>query len=86
MLFSLLGRDRMIKLYQFETCPFCIKVRKKLDELNLNYETVEVSRDRAKRTKIKELSGQIKVPVLEDSDGTVVYDSSRIVEYLEDNY
>ncbi|SDC47951.1 MULTISPECIES: glutathione S-transferase N-terminal domain-containing protein [unclassified Candidatus Frackibacter] len=76
----------MIKLYQFETCPFCIKVRKKLDELNLNYETVEVSRDRAKRTKIKELSGQIKVPVLEDSDGTVVYDSSRIVEYLEDNY
>jgi len=76
----------MIKLYQFETCPFCIKVRKKLDELNLNYETVEVPRDRVKRIKIKELSGQIKVPVLEDSDGTVVYDSSRIVEYLEDNY
>ncbi|WP_078809195.1 glutathione S-transferase family protein [Selenihalanaerobacter shriftii] len=76
----------MMKLYQFETCPFCIKVRNKLDELGLDYETIETPRDRDKRTKVKELTGQILVPVLEDNDGTVVYDSSRIVEYLDEQY
>ncbi len=76
----------MIKLYQFQTCPFCIKVRKKLDQLGLEYETIDVPKDRSKRTKIKELSGQIKVPVLQDTDGTVVNDSKKIIEYLEENY
>ncbi|OCL25545.1 glutaredoxin [Orenia metallireducens] len=76
----------MIKLYQFETCPFCAKVRNKLDELELEYEKIEVPKDREKRTKIKELSGQIKVPVIEDSDGTVVNDSAKIIEYLEEKY
>ncbi|GAB6099369.1 glutathione S-transferase N-terminal domain-containing protein [Halanaerocella petrolearia] len=76
----------MIKLYQFETCPFCAKVRRKLDGLNLDYEKVEVPKDKDKRTTIKELSGQIKVPVIQDSDGTVVHDSSEIVDYLEENY
>ncbi|PRX35650.1 glutathione S-transferase-like protein [Orenia metallireducens] len=76
----------MIKLYQFETCPFCAKVRNKLDEMGLEYEKIEVPKDREKRTKIKELSGQIKVPVIEDSDGTVVNDSAKIIEYLEEKY
>ncbi|MCK8828213.1 glutathione S-transferase N-terminal domain-containing protein [Natroniella acetigena] len=76
----------MIKLYQFESCPYCVKVRRKLDQLGLDYEKVEVSRDRSQRAKIKELSGQIKVPVIEDSDGTVVNDSAKIVEYLEEKY
>ena len=76
----------MIILHQFESCPFCAKVRRKLEELDLEYEKREVPRNREERTTIKELSGQIKVPVIEDSDGTVVNDSSEIVEYLEENY
>ncbi len=76
----------MIKLYQFETCPFCKKVRDKMDSMGLEYEKIEVPKDRDKRTELKELSGQIKVPVIQDSDGTVVNDSAKIIEYLEDNY
>ncbi|WP_408955065.1 glutathione S-transferase N-terminal domain-containing protein [Natroniella sp. ANB-PHB2] len=76
----------MIKLYQFESCPYCVKVRRKLNQLDLEYEKIEVPRERSKRTKIKELSGQIKVPVIEDSDGTVVNDSVKIIEYLEKKY
>ena len=72
-------------LHQFQACPFCKKVRRKLEELNLKYETREVPQDRSKRTTIKELSGQLKVPVLED-DEKVIWDSSAIVEYLEENY
>jgi glutathione S-transferase len=76
----------MIELYQFQMCPYCRKVRRKLDELDLEHKTIEVPRDRDKRTTIKELSGQIKVPVIQDGDGTVVYDSSDIIDYLEENY
>lgn len=76
----------MIKLYQFESCPFCAKVRKKLNKLDLEYEKIEVPKDKSKRTTIKELSGQLKVPVLQDSDGTVVNDSSQINDYLEETY
>ncbi|MGM0471231.1 MAG: glutathione S-transferase family protein [Bacillota bacterium] len=76
----------MITLYQFQSCPYCMKVRDKLDELDLEYETIEVPHAKEDRTTIKELSGQIKVPVLEDSDGTVVHDSVAIIDYLEKNY
>ncbi|GAB6138668.1 glutathione S-transferase N-terminal domain-containing protein [Halanaerobaculum tunisiense] len=76
----------MIKLYEFATCPFCAKVRRKLDELDVEYEKIEVPKDKSKRTTIKELSGQLKVPVLQDSDGTVVNDSSKINDYLEETY
>ncbi len=76
----------MIKLYQFASCPYCKRVRRKLDELDLEYKKIEVPRDRSQRTTIKELSGQLKVPVLQDEDGTVVYDSKRINKYLERQY
>ncbi|MGM0501974.1 MAG: glutathione S-transferase family protein [Bacillota bacterium] len=72
-------------LHQFQSCPYCIKVRNKLEELGLDYETREVPRDRSQRNKIKELSGQLKVPVLEDGE-QVIHDSTAIVRYLEENY
>ena len=72
-------------LHQFESCPYCKRVRRELDELGLDYETREVPKDKSKRTTIKELSGQLKVPVLEDGD-TVVNDSKVIVDYLQENY
>ena len=72
-------------LHQFESCPYCKRVRQKLFELGLDYETREVPKDKSKRTTIKELSGQLKVPVLEDGD-KVVNDSKVIVDYLEENY
>jgi len=72
-------------LHQFQSCPFCRKVRKKLAELDLDYETREVPRNKAQRTTIKELSGQIKVPVLEDGD-QVIHDSTDIINYLEEEY
>jgi glutathione S-transferase len=72
-------------LHQFQSCPFCRKVRNKLAELDLDYETREVPRNKAQRTTIKELSGQIKVPVLEDGD-QVIHDSTDIINNLEEEY
>ena len=72
----------MLKLYQFEYCPYCAKVRKKLDELGLKYEKIEV--DPKNKPKIViELGGT--VPVIDDN-GRIMNESDDIVAYLEKNY
>lgn len=50
-----------LTLYQYESCPFCCKVRAMLDYYGLSYDIVEV--DTLKRTQIK-WSAYKKVPIL----------------------
>ncbi len=74
-----------IKLYQFERCPYCTKVRGTLEAKGIEYEKIEVPLDREQRTELMEVSGQYMVPVLVDGD-TVLKDSSAIIDYLNDKY
>lgn len=74
-----------MKLYELAMCPYCDKVRKRLDALGLEYESVKVPKPHSEREEVHELSGQRSVPILVDGD-EVVSDSSRIVDYLEENY
>ncbi len=73
----------MIKLYQYEMCPYCAKVRKKLAELHLEYDKVEVDPTN-KPDIVKEANNGI-VPVLDD-DGNIVVESDVIVDYLQNKY
>ena len=77
-----------IKLYELDGCPYCMKVRRKLDELGLDYESVKVPSSHAKRDEVKEISGQTGVPVLVDDENGVegMPESNDIVEYLEETY
>ncbi len=75
----------MIRLYQLERCPWCAAVRQGLANVGVDYEIVEVTRDRATRNEVQDLTGQPIVPVLVDGD-TVVWDSRRIVRYLYSTY
>lgn len=74
-------------LYQFEMCPYCAKVRNKLDNLGLEYEKVNVShnRDDALRKELLEKSGVATVPVLK-ADNKYIGESSDIIEFLEQNF
>ena len=74
-----------IKLYQFESCPYCTKVRGTLEGKGIEYEKIEVPLDREQRSELLEVSGQYMVPVLVDGD-TVIKDSSAIIDYLNDKY
>ncbi len=76
-----------ITLYQFETCPFCAKVRAKLEEKGLDYKKVNVPQDRESvlRKEIAEKSGVSTVPVIE-IDGKWMGESDAIVNYLEKNF
>lgn len=77
-----------IELYQLETCPFCAKVRSKLDELDLDYTTVNVTPP--DRPEVAEVTGgETMVPVIKDPN-TEQFDwmneSGDIVDYLEETY
>lgn len=77
-----------IELYELEGCPFCAKVKQKLADLELEYESHMVARSHAEREQVKEVSGQTGVPVLVDHDHGVegLPESSDIIEYLERTY
>jgi glutathione S-transferase len=77
-----------LKLYEVGGCPFCIRVRRKLDELGLEYESITVPRSHRQRTEVEEISGQTGVPVLVDPDHGVdgMPESADIVAYLEETY
>jgi len=68
-----------LRLYHFEACPYCEKVRYALKRLELRYESTEI--DPSDRTSVRALSGQDKVPVLADGE-VAVHDSTRILRYL----
>src|SRR5919206_1210017 len=76
-----------MKLYDYPQCPFGQKVRIVLAEKELSYELVNVDlrRGEQKRPEFLKLNPFGKVPVLVDDD-VVVYDSTIINEYLEDEY
>jgi glutaredoxin 3 len=77
-----------LELYELEGCPYCAKVRQKLDELDLHYESRTVPRSHAARTDVEAISGQTGVPVLVDEDNGVdgMAESDDIVAYLETEY
>src|SRR5205823_12860394 len=77
----------MLKLYDYPDCPFCQKVRVVLAEKDLEYEKifVDLRRQEQKMPEFLRLNPYGKVPVLVDED-EVVYDSTIINEYLEDEY
>lgn len=77
--------DTGIVLYQAEWCPYCARVRAKMTDLLLDYKTVNVPRDHAERTIVKEVSGQTGIPVMVDGD-TVLDDDDTIIPYLEKKY
>lgn len=77
----------MLELFQFEECPHCAKVRRKLHELGLDWVSREVPEDRSKRDRVIRISGQPLVPVLLDPEHSmVVTEADDICAYLDETY
>jgi len=77
-----------ITLYELPGCPYCAKVVDKLDELGLEYDSIEVPRSHGERTEVEEVSGQTGVPVIIDDEHGIdgMAESDDIVDFLEENY
>lgn len=79
---------RNLTLYQYRTCPFCMKVRRELARLSLRIEKRDAQHDPAARRELERQGGQIKVPCLRiaEADGrhTWLYESAAIIRYLNE--
>ena len=74
-----------MKLYQAEWCPFSHRVRAKLTELGIDYETINVPASTKNRDELEEIAGTRSIPVLVDGE-RVITDSGEAISYLEQNY
>lgn len=77
-------------LYQYQTCPFCIKVRQEMRRLSLNIQRVDAQPQGPDRTALLQHGGQAKVPCLKITDPSGssqwLYDSDKIVAYLRGRF
>lgn len=77
-----------LEIYELPGCPFCAKVKSKLSELDVEYESHTVPARHSDRDTVREISGQTSVPVIVDEDHGIegMPESDDIVEYLESTY
>jgi len=76
-----------LALYQYASCPFCMRVRRAIHDLGIEVEVRDTLEDAARARELVEATGQRTVPVLriEEPDGTVRWmpESADIVAYLQ---
>ena len=72
-----------IKLYTGKYCPYCIRVKRELERLGLDYEAVQADADG--RAEVMRLSGQRAIPILTIGDEVLV-DSTHIIRELRKRY
>lgn len=77
-------------LYQFKTCPFCIRVRQEMRRLSLNIECLDAQPEGIHRDALLRGGGEVKVPCLriKEENGTErwLFESGKIIEYLRNRY
>lgn len=68
-----------IKLYSTPTCPWCSMTRKYFDTRNVQYQDIDVTKDRNAVEEMVAKSGQRGVPVI-DIDGSIIigFDKERV--------
>lgn len=64
-------------------CPYCVVLKKFLEEHNIEFEDVDVSQNEEAAKEIIEKSGQMRVPVIEINGEIVVgFDKEKISTLL----
>lgn len=79
-----------LSLYQFEGCPFCVKVRRAIRRLGLKIELRDAQNNARFAEELLAGGGQRQVPCLRivESGGSIrwMYESGEIIAYLESRF
>jgi len=78
-------------LYEFKSCPFCIRVRRKLQKLNLSVNIKDAKVEGPDREDLLKGGGRVKVPCLRIKQGDTgldqwMYESKTIMAFLEEKF
>ena len=75
-----------LSLYQFYACPFCVKTRRAIHQLNVSLETRDINKNAAHREQLESATGKIKVPCLRIEENDKVrwmHESDEIIKFLQ---
>lgn len=78
-----------LALYEFQTCPFCVKVRRELQRLGVPIRRLDAQFNMSARNELKTLGHKIQVPCLriETSNGPrMLYESKEIIAFLRSRF
>ena len=83
-------KEGTISLYGYPQCPYCARVLRAIEELDLEVPLRNTMQDPGHRSALVEATGRGTVPVLriEGADGDVEWlpESADIIRYLVDRY
>lgn len=78
-----------LAVYQFEACPFCVKVRRAMRKMNLNIELRD-AKDSKIADELVRGGGELQVPCLQikNSAGELqwLYESDDIIRFLSERF
>jgi glutathione S-transferase len=76
-----------LTLYRLQACPFCERVVRLLNDLDLPYRSRFVEARHSRRDAVKRLTGARTVPaIVDERTGVTMSESANIVRYLETMY
>ena len=84
------ARTANLTMYQFEACPFCVKVRRAMRKQALKIELRDARKEPVYKQELISGGGRYKVPCLKiKSDAgeiTWLYESAEILSYLKTEF
>jgi glutaredoxin len=83
-------QTKVLTLYQYRACPFCVKVRRTMKRQSLPIETRDAKRCEIAKQELLSGGGRLKVPCLRvvdaAGDENWMYESKDIIHYLEQRF
>jgi len=80
--------EQKLSLYQYDSCPFCARVRDVVRDLGIDLEIRDVHNEAGRAEELQQAMGRPTVPVLriEQPDGGVRWlpESAEIIAYLQE--
>lgn len=75
---------KQITMYSTPTCVFCPAIKQFFKKHDIAFTEIDVSQDEAALEEMKEVSGQLSVPVTVIGDAVIVgYDKKKLQKALE---
>lgn len=79
------GASMDLVLYKYDSCPFCRRVFRVIDQLKVNVEYRDIQTDFEHRKALRSLTGRSTVPCLL-IDGKPLFESADITRWLQGQF